>query len=141
MDYNSVTLPRGSDRFECENLCHNEGRCVAWTFVNAGIQAPNPRCWLKESIPVAKPDTCCFSGVVRRGIGPEQGVDRLGGDYTSFNLSGEFPAKCQKFCDADAFCVAWTYVKPGIQAPNPRCWLKNKIPPPQKNDCCVSGVK
>jgi hypothetical protein len=64
-DYTSVTLPPGSVPNNCKALCAADGaRCKAWTYVKAGVQAPNPRCWLKSSIPAAKPSNCCSSGVM-----------------------------------------------------------------------------
>jgi hypothetical protein len=62
-DYTSVTLPSGSDYADCQALCAADNPCVAWTFVNAGIQATNPRCWLKSSVPPQVPNGCCTSGV------------------------------------------------------------------------------
>jgi hypothetical protein len=72
----------------------------------------------------------------------ENNTDRPGGDYTSFNLpAGSSPGQCEQMCDADGQCAAWTFVKPGYQAPQARCWLKASVPAPQPNDCCVSGVR
>ena len=72
----------------------------------------------------------------------EPNVDRTGGDYTSLNLpAGSNAQSCRSLCDADGNCRAWTYVKAGVQAANPRCWLKNTVPPPHASACCTSGVK
>ena len=77
-----------------------------------------------------------------RGIkdGMEYGVDRMGLDYRGFELSDADPKICQSSCSADPQCKAWTYVKPGIQGNLARCWLKDKIPQPRANDCCISGT-
>jgi hypothetical protein len=48
-------------------------------------------------------------------------------------------ASCIRACYEDARCAAWTYVKPGIQAPGAQCWLKNTVPQAVSDDCCVSG--
>ncbi len=74
-------------------------------------------------------------------IAAEQNTDRPGLDYYSFNLSHPNPALCRQTCDADDRCKAWTYVKPGIQGPTARCWLKHAVPRAYTNNCCVSGVK
>ena len=66
-------------------------------------------------------------------------IDRPGSDYTSFNLVGNNPADCQNACVRDSRCRAWTFVKPGVQGPTARCWLKSAIPAPVANGCCVSG--
>lgn len=73
--------------------------------------------------------------------GMEPGVNRLGMDYKNFDLPAAQPALCKKACDRESRCLAWTYVHPGIQGPNARCWLKNPVPAPSMNSCCVSGVK
>ena len=74
-------------------------------------------------------------------LGMEYDVDRLGGDFTNFDLSETRPEICQGACARDSRCVAWTYVKPGVQGPYARCWLKSIVPNPISNSCCVSGVK
>jgi len=71
----------------------------------------------------------------------EYGVDRPGRDYRSFNLSTPNPALCKNQCAAEGQCVAWTYVNPGVQGAQARCWLKSSVPPPVQNNCCASGVK
>ena len=66
-------------------------------------------------------------------------IDRPGSDYASFDLGGTNPADCQNACLRDSRCKAWTFVKPGVQGPRARCWLKTAIPAPVANGCCVSG--
>ncbi len=74
--------------------------------------------------------------------GQEVGVDRPGRDLRpGFDLPTAEPELCKKACDGDANCKAYTYVKPGVQGPNARCWLKSGVPAAVKNDCCVSGVR
>lgn len=73
--------------------------------------------------------------------GMEWNVDRLGGDYTSFNLGQSDPALCRNACNADSRCRAWTFVRPGVQGATARCWLKSVVPAGLANNCCVSGVK
>ena len=48
---------------------------------------------------------------------------------------------CQSACRAELQCLAWTSVHPGLQGPNARCWLKNKIPQATANPCCTSGIE
>ena len=80
----------------------------------------------------------------------ENNTDRPGGDYANFDLApgDDFQSgtaqrahDCQSACYRDIQCMAWTYVKAGVQGPNPRCWLKNKIPQHRHGNCCVSGFK
>lgn len=140
-DYTSVTLPAGSHWPACEALCKADGSaCKAWTFVRPGNQAANPRCWLKSSAPAPVGDNCCVSGVNQPVI--EANTNRPGSDYTNVTLpAGSAPNACRSLCNADNQCVAWTFVKPGVQATNPRCWLKDAVPAAVPDACCASGVK
>jgi hypothetical protein len=71
----------------------------------------------------------------------EEDTDRPGSDYDNFDVRADDPALCRQACERDSRCRAWTYVQPNtIQGPNPRCWLKDAVPPPQRNRSCVSGV-
>src|SRR5262245_27558470 len=65
--------------------------------------------------------------------------NRFGSDYRGFDAAN--PQLCQAACANEAACKAWTWVKPGIQGPGGKCWLKNQVPPPTANACCVSGMK
>ncbi len=81
------------------------------------------------------------NAVVAPQGGLEHDVNRGGSDYRSFEMSQPDPTLCQKECENDATCRAFTYVKPGVQGPTARCWLKNAVPDASANTCCVSGVK
>ena len=49
----------------CERACLEDSRCRAWTYVRPHtIQGPNPRCWLKHSVPGPRKSSCCISGVI-----------------------------------------------------------------------------
>jgi hypothetical protein len=71
----------------------------------------------------------------------ETNTDRPGMDYDSFDLGSANPSLCEQACNSDPDCRAFTYVKPGVQGPNAKCWLKNGIPAATPSDCCDSGVK
>ena len=141
-DYKNFNLPADQPSL-CEQACNGEPQCKAWTFVHPGVQGPSARCWLKSVVPAANPNTCCVSGVKQVSAGSfEQNRDRPGMDYKNFDLpSAAGPAVCQSACNAEGQCRAWTFVKPGIQGPNPRCWLKTGVPTAKINNCCTSGVK
>lgn len=68
-------------------------------------------------------------------------TDLPGSDYKNFDLDSPRPELCEAACNTEAECVAYTYVKPDIQGPNARCWLKNGLPDPVADTCCISGVK
>jgi hypothetical protein len=71
----------------------------------------------------------------------EPNFDRPGSDYRDFDLPAADAALCQSACAAQDMCVAFTYVKPGLQSDAPRCWLKSALPEGYASDCCVSGVR
>lgn len=75
------------------------------------------------------------------GTTVEPNTDRGGADYISHDLPAPDPALCRKACDQDPKCRAYTYVKPGVQGPLARCYLKDPAPAARPNECCVSGVK
>jgi len=71
----------------------------------------------------------------------ELNTDRPGYDYRNFDLTTPDPRLCKAQCEAKAPCLSWTYVLPGVQAANARCWLKKAVPRTLANGCCVSGIK
>ena len=73
--------------------------------------------------------------------GMEYGTDRRGSDYRNVDLSQPNPEICQATCAREGACRAWTYVEPGVQGTNARCWLKNSVPASAPKSCCTSGVK
>ena len=156
-DFQNFELAQ-ADPGQCQAACAREPQCLSFTYVNAGIQGPNPRCWLKNAIPAAVNDGCCTSGVVRTqpdyaaaqpaapvaaappAAGLEPGIDRPGYDFQNFDLPQADPGQCQAACASNPGCHAFTYVTPGVQGPNPRCWLKNSVPQAVPSACCTSGV-
>ena len=52
------------------------------------------------------------------------GVNLPGADYSNFVVEWADPTQCQNACRSDAKCAAWTYVQPGRQGQQARCWLK-----------------
>jgi hypothetical protein len=75
-------------------------------------------------------------------FGPsEQNTDRPGMNYKNFDLRTTDQSICANRCAKDEKCRAWTYVKPGVQGPRARCWLKSGVPPAVANNCCISAVK
>ena len=79
----------------------------------------------------------CRSGGSLAGMEP--GVNRPGSDYRSFFIAND-PGICKSECERDGRCRSWTFVKPGIQGAQAKCWLKNRIPRARNEGCCVSGV-
>lgn len=75
--------------------------------------------------------------------GLQSGINRYGGDYNNaWNEPGGGDAgSCAARCEQDAQCRSFSWVRPGVQGPVSRCWLKRTVPQASNNDCCVSGVK
>ena len=67
------------------------------------------------------------------------GFDLPGSDYANFSASSA--SVCRNTCGGDSRCQAWTWVKPGVQGPTGRCWLKHRLPALVKNNCCNSGSR
>jgi hypothetical protein len=73
---------------------------------------------------------------------PARAVDNInlpGSDYVSFDAPS--PQSCRNSCGGESRCQVWTWVKPGIQGPSGRCWLKDREPAIQRNTCCHSGSR
>jgi hypothetical protein len=71
----------------------------------------------------------------------ENNTNRNGGDYAGFVLTAPDPEVCRSACANDPVCQSYTYVKPGIQGVNARCWLKNVVAKASANSCCISGAR
>jgi|GEM_PF-6999248 hypothetical protein len=69
----------------------------------------------------------------------EPNSDRPGSDYRNFNLSTPDFRLCFEACNLDTVCQAYTYVPPGVQGPQARCWLKNAVPGSRVVSAMVSG--
>jgi hypothetical protein len=129
---------------QCEVACNGDPQCKAWTYVKPGKQGPLAQCWLKNTVPAKVSDSCCVSGKKpgTSAVTLDFNTDRPGHDFTNVTLPGGTNYKaCRTLCNADASCKAWTFVKPGYQGANPRCWLKDSVPPKVSSACCTSGTK
>jgi len=71
----------------------------------------------------------------------EPNTNRFGNDYRNITMDVPDPDLCRTECEKDPKCRAFTYVKPGIQGPKARCWLKDRVPAASANSCCVSGSR
>lgn len=68
--------------------------------------------------------------------------DLMGSNLRYFVLKpGETCQTCIDSCLKDPNCKAYTYTKPGYQAPNGICFLKSAVPVASTNNNCISGVK
>lgn len=110
-----------------------------------GLLPPAPRTGAAPPPPPPPPKATPAPAAGSTGTVPagamEQDTDRMGADMFGFDVSQADPAMCQATCNYNKQCVGWTYVKPGVQGPAPRCYLKNAPTTPTRNACCVSGAK
>jgi hypothetical protein len=145
-DYASAAV-RSGDPVICPVRCERDSHCRAWAFSYPGTHALPAMCWLKNKVPPRVANLCCVSGVRGAGVvepaigAVEFGIDRVGGDYRSFELPPDpTGASCRRACEAEGKCRAWTYLRQGYAGPAARCFLKVRITRPQRAPCCLSGV-
>ncbi|WNG32235.1 hypothetical protein F0U61_00395 [Archangium violaceum] len=145
-DYAGMELP-SADPELCRTACAEDPNCRAYTYVKPGIQGSSARCWLKDSVPAATANSCCVSGVKDDTQPPpttltvEPGMNRYGSDYKGLDLPAADPELCRTECANDSHCLAYTYVKPGVQGTYAKCWLKNPAPAATPDPNTVSGIK
>src|SRR5262249_60066439 len=106
-----------------------------------GVPAPSQRGATVRAAPVPAPTSAPAGPAPASSGRPMINTNLMGSDYGTAVLSTDDWTECQSRCRADNQCVAWTAVHPGVQGPNARCWLKNAIPEPSANSCCVSGIE
>jgi hypothetical protein len=146
-DYLTFTI-RSGDPAVCAARCERDGRCRAWSFSFPHTKQLLAQCSLKNTVPPRVANQCCVSSVRGAGVieprvgGPlEFSISRRGGNYHHFDLPSDPTGKaCQKACQDDKRCRAFTYVRPGYGSSSARCYLKAKIPRPKRGYCCISGV-
>lgn len=85
----------------------------------------------------------CFGlvAIAQDSVTLEQDTNRFGSDYHGFDLDEPNPGLCRTACAEDNRCRAYTYVKPGVQGANARCYLKGVAPEATTDTCCISGIK
>lgn len=142
MNYRDFGLETADPKL-CVRACFDDPKCRAFTYVKPGLKGDQARCRLKTGVPERKKSPGSISGVKK--VDPivemlEKGVDRRGMDYRSFDLKKADPRLCAQACLDDPKCRAFTYVEPGLQGANARCWLKKGVPEAAKRKGCVSGV-
>lgn len=49
---------------QCRQACLDDNLCHAFTWVQAGVQGDQTRCWIKTDVPPQRADECCVSGVI-----------------------------------------------------------------------------
>ena len=73
----------------------------------------------------------------RKVLWDPQNTDRPGNDIARLNLQTQ--DACAFQCTITTGCAAFTFVKPGFQAPGAVCYLKRSVGKLVNNDCCQSG--
>ncbi|MGA9521202.1 MAG: PAN domain-containing protein [Myxococcaceae bacterium] len=95
--------------------------------------------------PPATPTPPTATATAPPTAGFEYDIDRPGSDILNFEFEdgdvAQNAAACAAACQNEQRCRAWTYVRPGVQGPKSRCWLKDAVPAPVPNATfAVSGV-
>jgi LGFP repeat/PAN domain len=145
-DMQDFALPQPNPSM-CQQRCADNGACQAWTYGNPGVAGAQAHCWLKNSTPQTNANGCCTSGL--RAVltpanmnKPDGAVDRPGGDFYGFDLPDADHRLCEAECSVNGQCKSWAYVRPGVQGPAARCYMKNSAAiAANGNGCCVSGTK
>jgi len=105
-DYTSLDL-QAPDPGICESTCMGDARCLAWTFVQPGIQGPSARCWPKNSVPPPSANNCCVSGTkyAQSFRSRWDKVDGPGGPWTT----GWVPNVPRQMCASTVGCACGNY--------------------------------
>lgn len=145
-DYASFAVTSG-DPAVCAARCEREKGCRSWSFSYPPATGGSAMCFLKREVAPRITSSCCVSGVHGAGVieprvgEVEYSIDRPGGDYRIFDTTPDPRGKpCAEACHGDSRCRAFTYRRPGYGATAARCFLKEKITPPRRRPCCISGV-
>ncbi|MCJ7444410.1 MAG: hypothetical protein MUO26_07770 [Methanotrichaceae archaeon] len=144
----AINLEENTDRPGMNCPPQDEAPCKSGCQCLTSAQAYQLGLGFIPDCPVDFNGSCCNLANGELGwcylsISLEDDVDRPGMNYKNFDLQGnqDNPEFCSYECVKDPNCKAFTYVKPGFQGLNARCWLKNGVPDPLPSNCCISGVK
>ncbi len=145
-DYATSPVTNG-DPAVCAMRCEHDKNCRSWSFFYPPASGGPALCRLKREVMPRVKSSCCVSGVRGGGVVEprlgelEYSIDRVGGDYRSFETTPDAKAKpCAEACQAESRCRAWTFRRPGYGTATARCYLKDVIKPPHHRPCCISGV-
>ena len=145
-DYASAAVTNG-DPAVCAMRCERDKGCRSWSFSYPPASGGPAMCRLKREVVPRVQSSCCVSGVRGAGVSEprlgelEYSIDRVGGDYRSFETAPDPRGKpCAEACQVESHCRAWTYRRPGYGTAGARCYLKDAVKPPRRRPCCISGV-
>jgi PAN domain-containing protein len=140
--YRGLALTRGEETPSASPFSDPDARVFAAVDVPESATPPTDVPEAAATPPVDVPEAPATPPVAAPPGALEFGVDRPGQDIATYDLGeGDTPNVCAILCDRSADCRAFTFVQAGVQGPNPRCWLKNTVPDPRQDACCISGVK
>ncbi len=106
----------------CRQLCLDDAKCKAYSYVKPGFQGNKARCWLKDALTPAWTSECCVSGVkdtVLPGdtqtfqqvtLGTDSIGDSLGLDLCLENGHGCGQPAADAFCQSQGFTTAVDFV-------------------------------
>jgi PAN domain len=134
MLFAAFTLPTGATDYKHPGVYVDEG--ASRTRPSDGVNAAVPRYIVSDNrtAPLAPAGAAAMIGP-----GMQRDTNYYGSDYR--HVDSLTAAQCQAACAKETQCKAWTWVKPGVQGPSAKCWLKNAVPAKSSNACCISGMK
>lgn len=136
LDYAGTDI--AADPGICERNCAQDGNCRAWSYVAPGVQAPSARCYLKSALADWTANSATVSGEAQ----PIQvGIDRIGGEYTSFQVPEARAEICLAACARDTNCRAFAYLDASGTGGTPICYLSNTVAAPVSASYASSGVR
>lgn len=95
-----------------------------------------------EAVSVPTSNTPAAQSYSNQHLLMQKGVDYRFSDYHNFDTSDVY--QCQRSCNSDGQCQAYTWTVPGFQSASGKCWLKNfgDESRPQTQPCpeCISGI-
>ncbi|WP_420391725.1 PAN domain-containing protein [Acuticoccus sp.] len=147
-DYRIFALDR-SDPTLCRQACADDARCGAYTYGAPPRWGPTAKCWLKQGRPARQAGSEALTSGIKVTIPnpipwqvtAEWSTNRPGRDYRNVAVSHGNARACQTLCAGEGACVAYTYVPPGVQGREARCWLKSSAPAKRSEAGRVSGVR
>jgi len=112
----------------CGVECNKEKECTGTTpSLEAGARS-NP-------LQILRPQASRSPGE-QAGADMVDNIDLPGSNFERFRPRSA--KDCQAACKNSWRCRAWTYVRPSVRGPA-LCHLKDAIPAPTRNSCCISG--
>lgn len=133
-------------RLQCGTTCPEGQVCTLQTIIGGAQRPSGDLADIGIGIPSPQPGSPAPKQISET-LAPSSAGDARFQENTNYpgrdyrDLATTSAGNCNRECSKDDRCQAWTYVKPGIQGPSGKCWLKDSVPRAKQNDCCISGLR